>query len=86
MASDVVRLAVTGLSHAGKTVFITSLIENLMKATICCQEPINLRKRWNPPLPQSRPFEKPCCDRVVRTCRTHFEVFQCFLSPPKPLV
>lgn len=27
---DVVRLAVTGLSRAGKTVFITSLIQNLL--------------------------------------------------------
>ncbi len=27
---DVIRLAVTGLSRAGKTVFITSLIQNLL--------------------------------------------------------
>ena len=26
----------------------------------------SIGNRWKPPLPQSRPFEKPCCDRGVR--------------------
>ena len=30
------------------------------------QKYVDLGKRWNPPLPQSRTFEKPCCDRGVR--------------------
>ena len=31
-----------------------------------------------PPLPQSRPFEKPCCDRGVRTCVDPFRGFPAF--------